>query len=475
MKKNAMRRISVIFCLALVITMIPFMNAKAETGSIEVTSDGGTIRLTTGDSTRLTVGASVWYWGQSYSVSRCEFSSENSMIASVDANGNVSTLQAGSTTITVWVYTTQRNENRYDYDDYYDDYYDYDDYDDDYYGDNNSNEWNQDGVETPLFRARYDVEISPDLSDVKVDKPSQKAYTADAWDMPTYTFNLKSKEVLTADWDSMQLSYDSSNKNISADISLEENVLSITPYSEGKTTITIFINQKEICKVTIHTTIVKMTQTSLLLSVKQSKTMKIKGCKSSEIQWSSSNPKVVSVSSKGVIKAKKNGNAVIKAKVGNSMFGCAVSVVSKSRKKAIDTAIHIAKTCTYSQQKRMQSKYYDCSSLVWKSYHKNGVNFGGKNYAPVAADIGKWCAGKKKMIKGGLSQKNIDNMKLNAGDLMFGTGSSNGRYKGIYHVEMIVGYNCLGFDYDGKPILEIKWAARPDGYYGACGEPVGRP
>lgn len=56
MKKNAMRRISVILCLALVITMIPFMNAKAETGSIEVTSDGGTIRLTTGDSTRLMVG-----------------------------------------------------------------------------------------------------------------------------------------------------------------------------------------------------------------------------------------------------------------------------------------------------------------------------------------------------------------------------------------------------------------------------------
>ena len=60
------------------------------------------------------------------------------------------------------------------------------------------------------------------------------------------------------------------------------------------------------------------------------------------------------------------------------MFGCAVSVVSASRKKAVNTAIHIAKTCTYSQPKRMQSKYYDCSSLVWKSYHKNGVNFGGR-------------------------------------------------------------------------------------------------
>lgn len=474
MKKNAMKRISVILCLALVITMIPFMNAKAETGSIEVTSDGGTIRLTTGDSTRLMVGTSVWYWGQSYSVSRCEFSSDNSMIASVDANGNVSALQAGSTTITVWVYTTQQNS--YDYGDYDDDDYDDDDYDDYYnlYGDISfkTNAWDQ---ETLLFRAYYEVGVCPDLSDVEVDKTSQNGYATGYWNMPTYTFYLKSKEVLTADDNTMELSYTSSNENIGVYASLEENVLSITPYEAGKATITVFINNKEICRLTINTTIVNMNVNSALLSAKQTKQLKVKGCKSSEVKWSSSNPKVVSVSSKGVIKAKKNGNAVIKAKVGDAMFGCAVSVVSANRKKAVNTAIHIAKTCTYSQPKRMQSKYYDCSSLVWKSYHKNGVNFGGKNYAPVAADIGKWCADKKKMIKGGLSQKNIDNMKLNAGDLMFATGSSNGRYKGIYHVEMIVGYNCLGFDYDGKPMLEIKWAARPDGYYGACGEPVGRP
>lgn len=41
-----------------------------------------------------------------------------------------------------------------------------------------------------------------------------------------------------------------------------------------------------------------------------------------------------------------------------------------------------------SQPKRMQEKFYDCSSLVWKSYHKNGVNFGMAYYAPVAADMG---------------------------------------------------------------------------------------
>ena len=66
-----------------------------------------------------------------------------------------------------------------------------------------------------------------------------------------------------------------------------------------------------------------------------------------------------------------------------------------------------------SQPKRMQEKFYDCSSLVWKSYHKNGVNFGMAYYAPVAADMGKWCVQYKKLVSGGLSQANIQNMKLN--------------------------------------------------------------
>ena len=84
-----------------------------------------------------------------------------------------------------------------------------------------------------------------------------------------------------------------------------------------------------------------------------------------------------------------------------------------------------------SQPKRMQEKFYDCSSLVWKSYHKNGVNFGMAYYAPVAADMGKWCVQHKKLVSGGLSQANIQNMKLNPGDVMFETGQKNGRYKGI--------------------------------------------
>lgn len=127
-----------------------------------------------------------------------------------------------------------------------------------------------------------------------------------------------------------------------------------------------------------------------------------------------------------------------------------------------------------SQPKRMQEKFYDCSSLVWKSYHKNGVNFGMAYYAPVAADMGKWCAQHKKLVSGGLSQANIQNMKLNPGDVMFETGQKNGRYKGIYHVEMITGYIFYGFDGNGKAELGIQWAAGDEKYY-PMGQMVGRP
>lgn len=161
--------------------------------------------------------------------------------------------------------------------------------------------------------------------------------------------------------------------------------------------------------------------------------------------------------------------------MGDYVFGCAVSVVSKSRKKAIDKALYIYRTSEYSQAKRMQNKFYDCSSLVWRAYANNGVKFGNTKYAPTAAEMAKWCVSKKKMVKGGMRQSNVDKMKINAGDIMFESGADNGRYKGVYHVEMVVGYVCLGFDYNGKPILALKWATRMDGEFGCLGQMVGRP
>lgn len=327
----------------------------------------------------------------------------------------------------------------------------------------------------------YDSDDSPtdmvlDLSNVTIDKTSQTGYAQKngyfyGSEMPTYKFTLQNTPCLLNDYDDgVRFSAECSNIKINVYASLENNVIALTPDVVGKTTVTITINNKTF-QVNINTIGVDVPN-SLLLSTKQKKQITVKGING--IKWNSSNSSVVSVSKNGTIYAKKTGNAVLKGTLGDMQLGCAVSVVTPARKRTVQKAVQIAKTCTYSQPKRMQEKFYDCSSLVWKSYHKNGVNFGMAYYAPVAADMGKWCVQHKKLVSGGLSRANIQNMKLNPGDVMFETGQKNGRYKGIYHVEMITGYIFYGFDGNGKAELGIQWATGDEKYY-PMGQMVGRP
>ena len=156
---------------------------------------------------------------------------------------------------------------------------------------------------------------------------------------------------------------------------------------------------------------------------------------------------------------------MITASFGEAKVGCAVSVVSAKKVKTIRYAKMIGTKWKYSQPKRMQKGYYDCSSLVWKAYCKMGKRIGG-NYALVAADLAKWCKANGKKITNSYTRNHIQKMKLNPGDLMFETGADNGRYLGIYHVEMFTGYVVAYYGSDGKPVLYETWGARPDGYYG---------
>ena len=451
-----LKKLAIIICLALVITMLPFSEAKAEVGSIAITEYGGTIRLTAGQSTQFQTPSTISYEGNSYTVTSYQFSTNYTNAVSVDANGKITALKAGYGEITAAVYVQPPvwSDDDYDYGYYM-------------YGAGDSG--------MLLFHAVYEVTVMPDLSHVGIDKKSQTGYSSDEWYAPSYTFHLKSNALLSEDDEYLVLSCKSSNPNIYVYANLHNNVLTFTPSKAGKTTVTVILNNTFSFKITLNTIVVKMSTNSVLMTTKQMKKLTVHGCKASKVKWSSSNPSVVSVSSSGKIKGKKNGNAVIKAKVGDYVFGCAVSVVSKSRKKAIDKALYIYRTSEYSQAKRMQNKFYDCSSLVWRSYANNGVKFGNATYAPTAAEMARWCVTKKKMVKGGLSQSNVDKMKINAGDIMFESGADNGRYKGVYHVEMVVGYVCLGFDYNGKPILALKWATRMDGEYGCFGQMVGRP
>lgn len=449
------KKLAITISLTLVITMLPLSEAKAEVSSIAITEYGGTIRLTAGQSTQFQTPSTISYEGNSYTVTSYQFSTNYTNAVSVDANGKITALKAGYGEITAAVYVQPPvwSDDDYDYGYYM-------------YGAGDSG--------MLLFHAVYEVTVMPDLSHVGIDKTSQTGYSSNKWYTPSYTFHLKSNTLLSED-EYLVLSCKSSNPDNYVYAELYNNVLTLKPSQAGKTTVTVSLNNTVSFKITLNTIVVKMSSNSALMTIGQMKKLTVHGCKASKVKWSSSNPSVVSVSSSGRIKGKKNGNVVIKAKVGDYVFGCAVSVIPKNRKKAIDKALYIYKTSEYSQAKRMQNKFYDCSSLVWRSYANNGVKFGNTKYAPTAAEMAKWCVSKRKMIKGGLSQNNVDKMKINAGDIMFESGADNGRYKGVYHVEMVVGYVCEGFDYNGKPILALKWATRMDGEFGCFGQMVGRP
>ena len=79
-----------------------------------------------------------------------------------------------------------------------------------------------------------------------------------------------------------------------------------------------------------------------------------------------------------------------------------------------------------------------------------------------------------KKVSGKMTEGPIQKMKFRAGDLIFKPGAKNGRYKGVYHVEMFTGYRVTGFTSKGKPVLSTEWANRTTGY-DAYGSIVERP
>lgn len=74
-----------------------------------------------------------------------------------------------------------------------------------------------------------------------------------------------------------------------------------------------------------------------------------------------------------------------------------VNVGTKKGAKAVLNAMK-AEGATYSQARRMSKGYYDCSSLVWRSYKPTGIVFGDRKYAPVAADEARFCVKHKKTV-----------------------------------------------------------------------------
>lgn len=151
----------------------------------------------------------------------------------------------------------------------------------------------------------------------------------------------------------------------------------------------------------------------------------------STVSYSSSDWAIVNINkSSGRIKGASEGSAEITVKIDEFTFSVPVYVITdKTVAKAINYAVG-AIGSTYDQSKRMQEGYYDCSSLVWRAYHAAGKSIGGSStYAPTAANIAKH------MVENG---KEITDLKeVKAGDLLF-YGGSGDRYRGIWHVSLIL-------------------------------------
>lgn len=299
----------------------------------------------------------------------------------------------------------------------------------------------------------------PDASNTSLSKTSMELYITDGVGASDSVALVNAPELYYYDFD-----YECSNPALGFSCYLDVTTKVIYFYVDGAGSgrVTFTLNNK-LLYLDLKVAKVKISKTSLLVVKKKKGTLKVKGC-SKPINWISKNKKIATVSSSGKVKGKKIGSTLIYTKLGNSYLGCAVSVVSKKMKKVINKAYSLKKG-KYSQAKRMLKGYYDCSSLVWRSYKKAKIYLGNKYYAPVAADLAKHFVKKKKRIKGGYSKKNVANMKLRPGDLFFCEGAKNGRYRGIYHVEMLTGYRCLGIDPSGNAMIVVRWATVPDDYY----------
>ena len=315
-----------------------------------------------------------------------------------------------------------------------------------------------------------DVIVKPSipkkLADVTAATLSQSKLTAKrtkigAYDNEVISFKIDvNNKIELSELNNADVKVVSSNSNMKVATYLDKNVLTVDVYNAGVSTLTVDINGKQF-SLDVNIIDNEISSNSVIISEGESYTLKIRGEGEGKIEWSSANPEVADVDTEGKIIGKTRGNTVITAKVNGKTFGCVVSVTSELRKNAVKWAKNYSLKSKYSQSKRMEEGYYDCSSLAWRAYNRFGFNILSNNYAPTAASMGQFYDQSKQIVEGGISDSNISKMAFEPGDLFFMEGpTNNGRYRNVYHVEMIAGYTFNGFSAGGKPIIGIEFANR---------------
>lgn len=217
-----------------------------------------------------------------------------------------------------------------------------------------------------------------------------------------------------------------------------ENENTIYANATGSKNVTLTVDGKDIT-IAVIVTNPRFSQNAVAMYKGVKKNLGISGLNKtySKITYASANKKIVTIDKNGKMKAKRVGVAYIIVRADGKIFKVLVQISTKRAYQASRKEIAISKRkTTYSQYRRMQKKYYDCSSLVSRVYRKYGVYFGSKRgWSPVAAGIGSWCSSHKKV----LYRKGVSYKKLIPGDLIFYSYQKNGRYRNISHIEMYVG------------------------------------
>ena len=192
------------------------------------------------------------------------------------------------------------------------------------------------------------------------------------------------------------------------------------------------------------------------------------GNRTLDLTWKSSNPKVAKVNQKGTVRGKKIGRCYITASNEYGSVKVLVEVTSAKAYQAVRNGFADMQTkIVYSQAKRMQKYYRDCSSFVSRCYWDPKLgrklfvigDSWAQTWALPAADQAKWLNSKGKRV----SWKACSVKKLRPGDtLYFETdyaGKDKTQWRYIDHAALYVG-NGYVLDTDGsggKGEIGYRW------------------
>lgn len=225
----------------------------------------------------------------------------------------------------------------------------------------------------------------------------------------------------------------------------------VTPHSKGIAAIRVTVDGREMkCIVVVSEPYLE--SYNVMLAPNKSEKIKLKGItKKSKVKYVSKNANAAKVSSSGKVTSLNYGRSDIIVTVDGKQLRFLVEVAPQRAIDAAKRAVAIKSVSAYSQENRMSEGYYDCSSLVFKAYGYDSELLGGTpTWAPTAANMAKHMADTGKVI----AYENINLKDLRPGDLIFQGGEDNGRYMGIYHVEMYCGGENYWF-------FNIVMVARP--------------